>query len=174
MICEKCQKQHNGNFGSGRFCCVSCARARIQTPEINEKRRLKLKGKNLVREKRECVICQTNFETMPSNKKKTCTIDCTNKLISKTATKYPERNGYVSKSKKGKYRHRHEHRIIMEKYLGRELTYNEIVHHKNGIKNDNRLENLELMSRSQHTKISKWESEVEKNPLRLQKQVGET
>lgn len=46
-----------------------------------------------------------------------------------------------------------EHRFLMEQILGRTIDKNEVVHHKNGIKTDNRPENLEVMTKADHVKL---------------------
>lgn len=58
---------------------------------------------------------------------------------------YKPSNQYINRKDNQIY----EHVLVMSEHLGRKLTKSENVHHKNGIRHDNRLENLELWNRSQ-------------------------
>lgn len=46
-----------------------------------------------------------------------------------------------------------QHRHVMEQFIGRPLHSTELVHHINGNRQDNRIENLQLVTKSEHGKI---------------------
>ena len=60
-------------------------------------------------------------------------------------------NGYKYIKINGKQRE--EHRLVMERYLGRELRTDEHIHHKDGNKLNNSIDNLLLISNSEHAKL---------------------
>ena len=62
------------------------------------------------------------------------------------------------KLKNGKTRD--EHRIIMENYTGRTLEFNEIVHHKDGNKRNNNIENLKILDRSTHMRLHRKNGDI--------------
>jgi len=57
----------------------------------------------------------------------------------------------ANKGKKGAYIF--EHRLVMSNFLKRPLAEGEVVHHKNGDKTDNRIENLVLMTNEEHMRL---------------------
>lgn len=144
--CEKCTKKFKKNSGPQRFCSMKCRRAkrRIERIALGLPVRRGLVVKN-------CPKCKKKFEGRKTQVN--CSLKCANNQAMPEGTKLVNSRGYikikVSDHPKAQKGYVLEHRYIMEQYLGRFLTASENIHHKNGIKNDNRLENLELWSTSQ-------------------------
>jgi len=122
-----------------KYCSIECGNIAIHR-----------KQENKVTKK--CIICGKDFRVKKSHedKRECCSRDCKGKVMSeiwggKTDTKVKQIwiNG----------KNRAEHRVVMEKHLGRKLKTKEVVHHINRDKTDNRIENLQIMLNSEHVKL---------------------
>lgn len=131
-----------------------------------------------------CLICRLEF--MPKRKEqRICSIPCRQK--NNGAGRRGQRTGPQSKPYRTRvtkdgylrmYAGRHPyangrkeihlHVMVMELAIGRAIGPNECVHHKNGNKTDNRLENLELMLHSEHSKHHATEA----SPMRARTSLG--
>ncbi|MHA1170298.1 MAG: HNH endonuclease signature motif containing protein, partial [Candidatus Hodarchaeales archaeon] len=98
----------------------------------------------------ECSWCKKQFHPQRLSQY-FCSIKCFSEWRKKKKrTEFWYENGYKVLSL-GDGRGIKEHIKIMQDQIGRNINRkNEIVHHKNGMRDDNRPENLELMSRKQH------------------------
>ena len=141
-----------------------------------------------------CPVCKKVFLDLVGRKRTTCSRVCNAKLTIKL---HPEKykgwknmRGYIylylpehkNANSDGYYA---QHRYIMEQHIGRTLNKREIVHHLNGIKNDNRIENLELLSSSkEHYRIHRkslrksndeyWSPENRKKQSEYVKEIRKT
>ena len=89
MICNNCECEHDGSYGSGRFCSLKCARGfstKFKRKEINKKVSLSLIGKNLKKENIKICLCGTSFKPIRS-KQKFCSRICGLKFSKKTGWK---------------------------------------------------------------------------------------
>lgn len=158
---QVCKRTSNKLFINCSFCKQSFS---IQQGQLNSRinqgdipKFCSRKCSGLSKRKRrniKCRFCNKEFETN-SIRRVYCSIDCSNKGHVKFETLKRKgfwfENGYKILSI-GNGKGIKEHRYIMEKYIGRKLLSDEHIHHINGIKTDNRLENLEILSRSDHIK----------------------
>ncbi len=114
--------------------------------------------------KKQCAHCQKSFMIYPSALKrgegKFCGLVCMG-LATKGVNNPNYKGGHISIAGyriiyiKGSQVY--EHRYLMEQHLGRKLTPDEVIHHKNGIRDDNIMKNLHLMNQSEHIKLHQKE-----------------
>lgn len=79
MKCESCNVEHNGKYGSGRFCSSKCARGfstKNKRKEINKKVSEKMRGRGGGIISSICLNCQIQFEDRIKKKRKFCSKRC--------------------------------------------------------------------------------------------------
>lgn len=103
---------------------------------------------------RQCTSCHATFSP-PSRQAYYCSVECEHRHVPAEVWRIDERGYKVGRVREAddSYRQVSQHRYMMEQRLGRRLRPDEHVHHINGDKQDNRLDNLLVMSHRDHVRI---------------------
>lgn len=128
--CKKCKRRFKAS-SRHKF----CPKCRFQL----YKRKCSICGGLRQRKSKICRKCYDQSKQYPYSQKKHLSKDGYLYVYYKVHP-YADKSGRVF-----------EHRLVLEQKLGRYLLPFESVHHKNGVRNDNRIENLELWARIQPT-----------------------
>ena len=134
-VCLRCGSEYQSkaaHAGRRKFCSDACKYAAKS---------------ERVAETRQCLHCGNDFTVARYFNVLHCSKSCAQKTMAETKrTWYKTAGGYIASgfTTDGKSRQVLQHRHFMEEKLGRPLKPYENVHHINGVKDDNRLENLEL------------------------------
>lgn len=131
--CDQCGAPYTSEKRHQRYCSIQCAGVAKRIPVTP----------------RPCRWCGTIF--VPSRERvQCCSRTCSGHL-------HAEIQGMPTNLGQGKsYRQvdgDREHRFIAQRMIGRSLGPDEVVHHINGDFRDNRPENLQVMTRAEHTRL---------------------
>lgn len=114
------------------FCSRSCSDAKHRKPRSS------------------CSMCGTQC---PSPRSTYCSRKCMALGFVKPGSVMIDSSGYRVVRDPITRKLRREHRVVMERHIGRSLTRSEYVHHRNHDKLDNRIENLEIMTPAAHSRL---------------------
>ena len=113
---------------------------------------------NYARVSHHCPICRRTFLASPSQKRVTCSKACFDALQTR-----PDGQRYRTMTVAG--RRVYVHRWVMEQVLGRRLERREQVHHLNGNKHDNRLQNLQVVDIADHAVLTSRQVSAQRHRL---------
>lgn len=112
--------------------------------------------------RKQCFWCNASITVIRKKLKEHnfCSHDCWSRFRFSDRTLHPRytggrgvgRDGYIRVHVEGRGRVQ-EHRLVMEQHLGRRLVESEIVHHKDRNPSNNDINNLELLSASEHAEL---------------------